>query len=406
MNAPPFSGGRSLMTRAAVLGVVGLGLTGVGAALDLRRALFAYLAAYTFWVGIAAAALVFLMANEAAGARWYVVVRRLLETIPSALGILAVLFLPIALGMKQLYPWVDPASALHSAGASGGAHRAQAIAAHMWEHRHPWLNVPFFLFRAVLYLVVLLGAGTLMRGWSLEQDGSGDPDLNQKMRRLAAGGLPFVALAITFAAVDWQMSLSAFVFSTIFGVYWFSGSLVAAIGVLIIAVAAAAREEPLRGALNANHVHSLGKYLFAFTAFWAYIAFSQYLLIWIANLPEEVPWYLVRTDSGWKAVGIFLILFQFVLPFVILLSRPLKRRLPPLVFMSAWIILAHYVDIYWVVMPPLSPQGPRPSWMDLAALIGVGGVAIAYVVSRLRGHPLLPARDPNLGDSLRYEPQQ
>lgn len=245
-----------------------------------------------------------------------------------------------------------------------------------------------------------------MRGWSLRQDESGDPELTLKMRRLGAGGLPFVALAITFAAVDWQMSLSAFVFSTIFGVYWFSGSLVAALGVLIIAVAAAAREEPLRGALNANHVHSLGKYLLAFTALWAYIAFSQYLLIWIGNLPDETPWYLVRTNSGWKAVGVFLVLFQFLLPFVILLSRGLKRRLGPLVFLSAWILAAHYVDTYWVVMPPLHPQGPRPSWMDVTAFLGVGGLAVSFVVSRLRGHSLLPSRDPNLGASLRYEPHQ
>jgi hypothetical protein len=393
------------MVRAAAVGLLGLGLTGLGGAFDARRALFAYLAAYTFWVGIAAAALVFLMANEAAGSRWYIVVRRILETIPAALVVLAVLFVPIALGMKELYPWVDP-----SAGGpfplAPWAHGEAKEAAHLWEHRHAWLNVPFFLFRTVLYLLVLLGAGALMRGWSLKQDDSGDPELTLKMRRLGAGGLPFVALAITFAAVDWQMSLSAFVFSTIFGVYWFSGSLVAALGVLIIAVAAASREEPLRGALNANHVHSLGKYLFAFTAFWAYIAFSQYLLIWIGNLPEEVPWYLVRTDSGWKGVGVFLVLFQFVFPFVILLSRGLKRRLGPLVFLSVWILAAHYVDIYWVVMPPLSPQGPRPSFMDLTALVGVGGVAVSFVVSRLRGHPLVPSRDPHLGDSLRYEPQQ
>jgi len=399
MNAPAFTGGRSLVSRAAVAGVAGLALLGAGAAVDARRALFAYLVAYTFWVGIAAAALVFLMANEAAGARWYVVVRRLLETLPSALVVLAVMFVPIALGLRRIYPWVDP-------GAAPGAHGDAKMALHLWEHRHAWLNVPFFLVRAVLYLLVLLGVGALLRGYSLRQDGSGDPGLTLRRRRLAAGGLPFVALAITFAAVDWQMSLSAFVFSTIFGVYWFAGSLVAAIGVLIIAVAAASREEPLKGALNANHVHSLGKYLFAFTAFWAYIAFSQYLLIWIANLPEEVPWYLVRTDSGWKGVGVFLVLFQFVLPFVILLSRPLKRRIGPLVVMSVWILVAHYVDVYWVVMPPYSPAGPRPSFMDLAALVGVGGVAAAFVVSRLRGHPLIPARDPGLAESLRYEPLQ
>jgi len=150
----------------------------------------------------------------------------------------------------------------------------------------------------------------------------------------------------------------------------------------------------------------MGKYLFAFTAFWAYIAFSQYLLIWIANLPEEVPWYLVRTRTGWKGVGIFLALFQFVLPFLILMPRERKRRWKPLVLMAIWILAAHYVDIYWVVMPTLSPAGPSPSWMDLAAFLGVGGISVAWVVSRLRGHPILPASDPYLADSLHYEPQQ
>jgi len=396
MNAPAFTGGKRLVRGAAALGIGGLLLTGAGAFFDPRRALFAYLTAYTYWTGIAAAALVFLMANEASGARWYVVVRRILEAIPASLGVLAVLFVPIALGMKELYPWAAATSALP----------LDPKAARLWEHRHAWLNVPFFLSRAVLYLLVLLGVGELMRGFSLKQDGTGDPELSRKMRRLGAGALPIVALAITFAAVDWQMSLSAFVFSTIFGVYWFAGSMVAATGVLIIAVAAAAREEPLGKALNPNHVHSLGKYLLAFVSFWAYIAFSQYLLIWIANLPDEVPWYLLRSDGGWKGVGVFLILFQFVLPFVLLLSRGLKRRLPPLVFMSVWILVAHYVDVYWVVMPPVSAAGPRPSLLDLTALVGVGGVALAVAVHRLRGHPLVPARDPNLADSLGYEPLQ
>jgi len=405
MNAAPFAGGRTLMLRAGVLGVVGLAATAAGGALDARRALYAYLAAFVYWAGIALAAMVFLMANEAANSKWYIVVRRLLEALPTAITVLAVLFLPIALGAGLIFPWVDPHAAGH-APLQPWAHGEGKLAIHLWEHRRPWMNLPFFLFRAGLYFAIWLAVAALMRRWSLAQDGSGDPGLKLKMRRLGAGGLPFVALAITFAAFDWQMSLSAFLFSTIFGVYWFAGSLVAAIAALILAAAAAAKEEPLKSAINANHIHSLGKYLFAFTAFWAYIAFSQYLLIWIANLPEEVPWYLVRTDSGWKGVGIFLALFQFVLPFLILMPRERKRRWGPLVFMSVWILAVHYVDIYWVVMPGLSPAGPRPSWMDLAAFLGVGGISVAWVVSRLRGHPILPARDPYLADSLHYEPQQ
>ena len=404
MNAAPFTGGRTLMIRAAAVGGIGLAATAAGGAFDARRALFAYLAAFVYWVGIALAALVFLLANEAAGSRWYVVVRRVLESLPTALTVRAVLFLPIAIGMGRIFPWVDPTAA--HAPLQTWAHGEGKLAIHLWEHRHPWMNVPFFLVRAVIYFAVWLGVAMLMRGWSLAQDASGAPELKLKMRRLGAGGLPFVGLAMTFAAFDWQMSLSAFLFSTIFGVYWFAGSLVAAIAAWIIASAAAAREEPLRGAINANHIHSMGKYLFAFTSFWAYIAFSQYLLIWIANLPEEVPWYIVRTDTGWRGVGIFLAVFQFVLPFLILMPRERKRSWKPLVFMSFWILAVHYVDIYWVVMPTLSPAGPRPSWMDLTAFLGVGGVCVAWVVTRLRGHAILPVRDPYLEDSLHYEPQQ
>jgi len=405
MNAAPFTGGRTWMIRAAAVGAIGLAATAAGGMLDGRRALFAYLAAFVYWVGIAAASMVFLMANEAAGSKWYIVVRRLLETIPAALTVLAVLFIPIALGAGRIFPWVDPTAATHLP-VQPWAHGEGPLAIHLWEHRHPWMNLPFFLVRAVVYFAIWLGVAMLLRRWSLAQDRSGAPELKLKMRRLSAGGLPFVALAITFAAFDWQMSLSAFLFSTIFGVYWFAGSFVSAIAVLILAAAAASREEPLKSAINANHIHSLGKYLFAFTAFWAYIAFSQYLLIWIANLPEEVPWYLVRTNTGWKGVGIFLALFQFLLPFLILMPRERKRSWRPVVLMSFWILAVHYVDIYWVVMPTLSPGGPSPSWMDLAAFLGVGGISVAWVISRLRGHPILPASDPFLADSLHYEPLQ
>jgi hypothetical protein len=393
MNAPPFTGGRSLLVRAAAVGGAGLALTALGALGDARRAAFAYLVAVVYWTGIAVAALIFLMANQAAGARWYVVVRRLLETVPGALAPLAVLFVPVLLSLGRVYPWVDP----------HGLPREQM---HLWEHRHAWLNPAAFGVRAVLYFAVWLVVAALLRAWSLRQDASGDAALTPRMRRLAAGGLPFVALALTFAAMDWQMSLSAFATSTIFGVYYFAGSLVAALGVLILAATAAARQEPLRGTVNANHLHSLGKYLFAFTAFWAYIALSQYLLIWIANLPEEVPWYLVRGDTGWRPVGVFIVIFHFVLPFLILMPRDVKRRAKPLVVMSLWMLVVHYVDVYWVVMPSQSPAGPRPSWMDLTAFLGVGGVCVAWVASRLRGRPLLPVGDPGLDASLHYEPNQ
>ncbi|HYQ81274.1 MAG TPA: hypothetical protein VEP68_07225 [Anaeromyxobacteraceae bacterium] len=390
MSSTPFGGGRWLRG-AALVAAAGLGLTAALSALDLRRALFAYHVAFTYWTGIAVAALILLMIFHAAGARWMTVVRRLLETIPLVTALLAVLFVPLALGMRHLFPWVD------LSGVTGEA-------LHVWQHRRPWLNVPFFLVRAALYFGLWIAVSHLLHRWSVRQDDSGEPALTASQRRLGAGALPAVALAMSFAAFDWQMSLDVSLASTIFGVYYFAGSFVASVAVLILAVLAA-RGRVLQG-VTEDHLHSLGKFLLAFTAFWAYIALSQYLLIWIANVPEEAPWYLLRNATGWRGVGLFLVFFHFIVPFFLLLSRSLKRSPRGLAILSAWILVVHYVDVYWVVMPRLHPDGPRPSLVDLAAWVGIGAAALAFGLWRLRGRHPVPVRDPFLPDSLGYEPNQ
>ncbi len=390
MSSTPFGGGRWLRG-AALVAAAGLGLTAVLSALDLRRALFGYHVAFTYWTGIAVAALILLMIFHAAGARWMTVVRRLLETIPLVTALLAVLFVPLALGMRHLFPWVD------LSGVTGEA-------LHVWQHRRPWLNVPFFLVRAALYFGLWIAVSHLLHRWSVRQDDSGEPALTVSQRRLGAGALPAVALAMSFAAFDWQMSLDVSLASTIFGVYYFAGSFVASVAVLILAVLAA-RGRVLQG-VTEDHLHSLGKFLLAFTAFWAYIALSQYLLIWVANVPEEAPWYLLRNATGWRGVGLFLVFFHFIVPFFLLLSRSLKRSPRGLAVMSIWILVVHYVDVYWVVMPRLHPDGPRPSLVDLAAWAGIGAAALAFGLWRLRGRHPVPVRDPFLPDSLGYEPNQ
>ena len=391
MSATPFGGGR-LLRLAIATAAAGLGLTAILAALGARRALFGYQVAFTYWVGVAVAALILLMIFHAAGARWMTVVRRLLEVIPLATAVLAVLFVPVALGMRHLFPWAD------LSGVTGEA-------LHLWQHRRPWLNVPFFLVRAAIYFGLWIAVSHLLHRWSVRQDESGEPGLTVKQRRLGAGALPPVALAMTFAAFDWQMSLESSLASTIFGVYYFAGSFVSAVAVLILAVVAA-RGSGLLPGVTEDHLHSLGKFLLAFTAFWAYIALSQYLLIWIANLPEEAPWYLLRNATGWRSVGLFLVLFHFVVPFFLLLSRDLKRSPRGLAAMASWILVVHYVDVYWVVMPRLHPEGPRPALVDLSAWVGIGAAALAFALWRLRGRPPVPVRDPFLPDSLGYEPNQ
>ncbi len=348
--------------------------------------------AFTYWVGIAVAALLLLMAFHAANARWPVAVRRLLEVMTLSSALFLVLFLPVLAGMKQLFPWVGPQ------GLTGEALRVV-------EHRKGWLNVPFFVLRAGLYFAVWIGFSHLFHRWSVQQDQSRAPGLTLKAHRLGAGGLPILALTLSFAAFDWWMSLTPQFYSTIFGVYYFAGSFVSAIAVLIIGAAWGRREGVFGGALTTAHFHSLGKLLLAFVAFWAYIAFSQALLIWIANIPEEVPWFQVRTRGGWLPVGIFLIVFHFVVPFFVLLSRKIKREPERLQWVAAWILVVHFVDVYWVVMPHLSPAAPQPHFTDLTALVGIGAAAVTFTLWRLRGASAVPVGDPYLEESLRYDPQ-
>jgi hypothetical protein len=394
MTLAPYQGGRRLLGLAAAVGAAGLGLTLAGGLLfDARRALFAYLVAFVFWIGLALGALILLGAFHASSARWPVVLRRFLETVPQTLPLFVVLFVPIALGMEHLFSWSDP-------------HALTGELAHAVHGKLPYLNRTAFLLRAAVYFAVWIVVAHLLREWSVRQDASGGVALTRWQRRLGAGSLPFLALTFTFAAFDWMMSLDPRFFSTIFGVYWFAGSFMGAFAIAIIA-ATLTRDDPTAFGhhMTREHFHSLGKFLLAFVAFWAYVAFSQFMLIWIADIPEEVPWYILRVNGGWRWVAAFLALFHFLVPFFLLLSRDLKRSPAALSLVAGWLLLVHWVDVYWLVMPALHAEGPRPSLLDLTALAGVGGIAVAFTILRMRGAATVPVRDPYLEDSLRYLPQ-
>jgi hypothetical protein len=393
MIVGPWQGSQRAVRIAGIAGLVGLLLTAIGGfAVDPRRALFAYLVAFLYWIGIAIGALILLGSLHASNARWSVVLRRFLESVPAVLPLFVVLFIPIVLGREHLYPWTST--------------HLEGELAHAVEHKRPWLNLPFFLVRAAIYFAVWIGVGFLLRRWSVEQDETGALGLTRRQRALGAASLPFLALTMTFAGFDWMMSLDPRFYSTIFGVYWWAGSFVCAFAVIIIA-ATSTRDDPAGFGrfLNVEHFHSLGKFMLAFVAFWAYMAFSQFMLIWIANIPEEVPWYVLRIDHGWRGVFAFLVLFNFLVPLFVLFSRDLKRDPRRLSYVAAWLLFTHWIDLYWVIMPHLDATGPRPSLWDLAAFVGVGGVAIAFGLLRMRGVASVPVRDPYLDDSLRYLPQ-
>ncbi len=390
-----FQGGGRAMTLAAVAGASGLTLTAVGYFISPKEALLSYLIAFAYWLGISLGALVLLMSNHAARARWIVVVRRLTETLIAPLPLFVLLFLPILFGARQIFIWVDPPATLGK----------EALA--LLAHKKPYLNMGAFAVRAVIYFGTWLLLGLTLRRWSSRQDAEGGATLTAHSRKLSAGGLPFLALTLTFASFDWIMSLNPSWFSTMFGLYYFAGSFVAAIALLCIAAAAAHGSGSAFGQmLTPSHFHNLGKLLFAFVAFWAYIAFSQYMLIWVANLPEEIPWVQLRDPGPFRAVGIFLVLFHFIVPFFALLSRDLKRHPRALAIAAAWVLFVHYVDLYWVMVPAAGAGahtlGLGLHWTQLTAFVGIGGAAIAWGLWRLRGGYPVPVGDPYLEDSLRY----
>ncbi|HEY2901875.1 MAG TPA: hypothetical protein VGL59_14930 [Polyangia bacterium] len=390
-NLQPFAGGRSWILGGGLAGLALLGATFGWMTVDPRQTMFSYLVAFAYWTGIGLAALVLLMIMHAFKAKWVTVVRRPIESITLVLPLMALLFIPIAASMKYLYIWVDPPADM-------GREALKLLA-----HKQAYLNVTAFVVRTAIYFALCIFLSQRLYGWSTKQDRTGEVGLTQRQRNLGAGGLPFLALAFSFAAFDWLMSLNPLWFSTIFGVYYFAGSFVSTLALLAV-ISDLARGKDLFGdLLNSEHTHNIGKLMLSFICFWAYIGFSQLLLIWIANLPEEVPFYMVRFKAEWAWVGVFLIVGHFFLPFGALLSRSLKRDRRRLAAVGVWILLVHYLDLYWLVMPTLHPEGFTMHWTSVTAFLGVGLLAIAFVMWRARGRFTVPVRDPYIADSLRYK---
>jgi hypothetical protein len=240
-----------------------------------------------------------------------------------------------------------------------------------------------------------------LRGWSLQQDSTPDGKYTLLQRRLGAGALPLVALSITFASFDWLMSLDPVYASTIWGLYYWAGSFIAALSILILAVRFGRERNVYGTAVSIEHLHSLGMFLFAFTCFWAYMAYSQGMLNWVANLPHETRFYLRRGADGWRPIGVALIVFHFIVPFFGLIGRQIKRRPALLSLAAVYMLLMHAVDLYWVVLPNLG-RGPMPHWTIFTSFIGIGGAFLAFAVFRQRGRPVIPLGDPYLEQSLRY----
>lgn len=402
-----------------MLAAIGVAALAVATALvvargdQLGRLLRGYLTAYAFFASISLGALFFVLLQHVTRAGWSVVVRRPAELLAANFPVLIVLFLPIlaaavgpSLGERdtgpapaRLYPWSDPATVEHH---------------ELLRHKEPYLNPRAFALRAAVYLAVWWALGAYYLRRSLEQDRSGDPALTLRMERLGPAALLLLGGTMTFAAFDWLMSLEPEWFSTIYGLYFCAGALVGALAALILAVAGLQLAGRLRRCVTAEHYHDLGKLLLAFVVFWGYMAFSQYLLIWYANIPEETVWYLRRQQGGWALLAVILLFGNLLIPFCGLLSRGAKRRRGFLVFWAAWLLVFHWLDLYYLVMPSAglahrSPGAVEAGGMvagvaiDACCLLGVGALYAAAVVRRAGGKAMLPLGDPRLGESLRFE---
>ena len=366
---------------------VGILLTGVGFSMaGADRFYEAYLVAYTFWMSVVLGSLALLMVQHLSGGAWGVVLRRPLEAAVRTLPVMAILYLPIVAGMGHLYEWSTP----------------EALNDPIIREKALYLNVPFFLARQVAYFVIWIGMGTLLNKWSAEQDRTGDPALLSRMARLSGAGLVVYGLTVTFATVDWTMSVNPHWFSTIWGLLNMVGQGLSAFAFGIAVLVLLSQAAPLDKVLTPSHFHDLGKLLFAFLMLWAYLTFSQFLIIWSANLPEEIPHYLNRWDKGWQWVSLAVILLHFILPYSLLLSRDLKRSPVRLRVIATWIVCARVIDYYWHVAPEFHKDGLSVSLLDVALPLALGGIFITMFVWQLRGRPLLPLNDPGLEKALTH----
>ncbi|HKQ76491.1 MAG TPA: hypothetical protein VJ810_22545 [Blastocatellia bacterium] len=379
----PTAAGR-IQQRALIVGAMGLILCVVGAI--FRPALFlqSYLFAYLFTLGLALGSMAILMLQYLTGGDWGVVVRRVLEAAMRTLPWLAAGFLPVALGVRELYVWARPAQA----------------AALGLDYRTEYLNVPFFIARAVLYFAVWLAMARLLDRWSREQDRGAALGWLKRLRRLSGPGLVIYAVTITFAAYDWLMSLNPEWYSTIFGLLIIAGQALSAVAFAILVAALLSTREPMAVVLQPRHFHDLGKLMLAFVMVWAYLSFSQLLIVWSGNLPQEIPFYLPRMQSSWRWVGILLIVLHFALPFALLLSRDLKRRAGSLAALAGLVIVMRVTDLFWLVAPEFRRQGLAIDWFDPVTVVGLCGLWLALFTRELRTRPMLPLRDPHLVDAL------
>ncbi len=373
-----------------VAGVVGFVLLGAGFATERDQFFRSYLTGYMWMLGLSAGALGVLLLHHVTRGAWGVMIRRILEAAgsPLTLGFAAVAFLPIVLGSHSLYEWTH----------------AEVVATDaILAHKKPWLNMPAFLVRSGVYLALWLFFATVLSRLSARQDETGDRRLALRMQRWGAFGLLAYVLSMTFAAFDWLMTLTPHWFSTIYGLYVIIGQAVAAMALVALMALALGEGGSPAVPFQARHLHDYGKLLFAFVCVWAYFGYSQFIIIWSGNLPEETAFYTSRLNGAWKVTTVVLVLLHYALPFALLLSRDRKRSARALAPVAVLLLIARWLDLHWLIAPAFSADAFTIHWLDLAAPLALGGIWLFLFTLRLKARPLLPAHEPFLKEALAHD---
>lgn len=379
---------RQFQRPALIVGGVGLLLALIGAVLERTQFWQSYLFAYIFWLEIGLGCLGLVMLHHLVGGRWSALIRRMMEAGAMTLPWMALLFIPLLLGLTTLYPW------------SSAEHVQQS---ELLQAKTAWLNLPFFIGRSALYLIIWAGLAYQLHRWSQAQDRNNDPTLGVKMRRVSAVGMLLYVLTATFAGYDWMMSLEPEWFSSIYGLLFIAGQGIAAITLAIIGLSLLARQNSSNGAYSdawIKPLNDLGNLLLGFVMIWAYFSFSQFLVIWSADIPEEAIWYYRRTQGGWREVAIVLIALHFVLPFLLLLARAFKRNMRWLTTLAVLVFLVRLLDLFWQIMPAFYPQGLHVHWLDLALVCAIGGGWVTLFLWQWAGQAPVALHDPLLGSHV------
>ena len=378
-----------VQTRALMVGGVAL-LVGISGALKTPDAFFrSYLMSFLLVLGLTLGSLGLTMLQHLTSGHWGIIIRRPLESATRTLPLIAIAFLPIALfGMKYLYPaWLDPEKTKEEP---------------LSQFQQTYLTHGGYLTRAVIYFAVWLGMMFLFNSLSKRQDANRDDRaLRLRFKVLAGPGIILYVFAMTFAAIDWVMSISPHWASTIYGFLFVAGQMISSMALMIATVVLLSRSEPFASVLQKRHLHDLGKLLLAFVMLWAYFDFSQLLIIWSGNQPEEISFYRTRLYGGWGVVAVIVLVFHFLVPFLLLLSQDVKRNPKLLPRIALWLILMRLVDLFWMTRPEFTSRA-MPTWLDLVLPIALGGLWLGYFAFNLKQWPLLPLGEPKLAEAIEH----